>query len=159
MRLSNSTQLNSHEENCTFINDLIETTRKDDEDLKKFIDDNLYPKISKLSIETINKNVSELQKMTVNQQVLVKGRARSFEDSNDPSKFFPSLLAILGIVFSLYALLREVTNSSWGTVLASILIISFFAIYATRLFTKTTKRRSTAVFFTALLDSINFKEK
>lgn len=158
-RMTESNQPNASIGNNLFINNLIEMTRKDDDELKKFIDHHLFPEKSQLSIDAINNNINILKGMNCTQQALVKGRARSFEELNDPSKYFPSLFAIFGLVISLYALLRKITQNSWPIVILSVIVIALLTIYITRIFVKSVKRRSTAVFFSALINSINSKEK
>lgn len=153
--MTESTQSNASDENNIFIKNLLEVTRKDDDELKKFIDHHLFPERSQLSIDAINKNVNILKGMNCTQQALVKGRARHFEETNDPSKYFPTLFASFALVISLYALLREITKNSWLTVIMNILVISLLTVYTVRMYVKVVKRRSTAVFFNALISSIN----
>ncbi|MEC0094357.1 hypothetical protein [Paenibacillus macquariensis] len=151
----------SNEENI-FISNLIEITRKKDEELKVFIECNFFPEKSTLSIEAISNNINILKKMNSSQQALVKGRARTFEEINDPSKYFPSLIAIITLILSLYALLRELSGLLSGNVtllviLLSFLVTAYLALFTIRTLSSTMKRRTTALFFNALLNSIKFE--
>jgi hypothetical protein len=153
-----STQPTASDDNIFSINNLIDITKKEDETFKKFIDHHLFPQKSQLEIEDINNNIDILQKLNGTQQALVKGRAKSFEELNDPSKYFPSLIAIFGLVIGLYALLREISEGASWVYILSVLVGAGLTIFVARLFGKTVKRRATAVFFNTLLNSIDFKK-
>ncbi|MGE8000885.1 hypothetical protein ACQKOF_19855 [Lysinibacillus sp. NPDC093190] len=140
-----------------FISNLIEVTRKKDKELKKFIDDNLFPRRSSLSIEAINDNINALKKMDKNEQLLVRGRAKHFEESNDPSKYFPILIAIIGIIISLYGMLRDLSDT-FITFIINVLVIVFMVLFTTKLFTNTIEYRSTAIYFNSLITNMQYDE-
>lgn len=141
------------------INKLIDITKESDETLKIFVDHHLFPQKSQLEIEDINNNIDLLRKLNGTQQALVKGRAKSFEELNDPSKYFPSLFAIFGLIVTLYALIREMSGGAMWVSLVSVMVIALLAVWAIGSLVKTTKKRSTAVFFNTLLNNINYDEK
>ena len=138
-----------------FISRLLRMTEKKDKEFKKFIDKNF--KSSK--IDDINTNLNALRAMNSNQQLLVKARAKQFEEINDPSKYFPSLLAITGIVIGMYTLIREQSNNSDLFVIISIIVIAFLGIGVTWLFTKTILMRSTAVYFNSIVTNIQYNNE
>jgi hypothetical protein len=150
--MKESINTNISNESSNFIYNLIEMTRKSDKEFQKFIDYHLYPKKSPLSLEVINKNIKTLKLMDSNQRLIVKARAKEFAESNDPSKYFPSLLVIFGFIFNLYKLVEKI-DKKLGLVF-NVLVISFFAIFSAHLFFKTVKIRSTAVFFNTLIDTV-----
>ncbi|OLS02872.1 hypothetical protein [Tissierella creatinophila] len=163
--MSDSTQLNILEDNDNFINDLIEITRKEDKELQGFIEEKLSLEKSTLSIEHINKNIESLRGMNNTQQALVKARARKFEEMNDPSKHLPILLALFGLVISLYNALIELpkllkSESILGvTIVLNIAVIAGLALYANWLYRHTVKMHPTAVFFDTLINSIKFEDQ
>lgn len=155
--MSKSNNIDEKGEQVFNIHNLIEMTRRKDEELKAYIDHHLFPKKSKQSINVINENINSLVEMDMTQQVLIKSRAKSFEESNDPSKYFPSFLTILGFIILLYAVLRDFTDNNDAVVFLSIVVISMLIIVPTRLYMKTVKIRTTAVFFNTLINSIVYK--
>lgn len=138
------------------INKLIDITKESDETLKIFVDHHLFPQKSQLEIEDINNNIDLLRKLNGTQQALVKGRAKSFEELNDSSKYFPSLIAIFGLVIGLYALLREMWDGASWLYLVSVVVVGGLTIFVAKLFFKTIAIRATAVFFNTLLNSIDY---
>ncbi|OZV96009.1 hypothetical protein DN050_10190 [Heyndrickxia coagulans] len=112
----------------------------------------MFPKKSPLSLETINNKIKALKLMDATQKSIVKARAKEFEEANDVSKYFPSLLGILAFILSLYAMLEKI-NKIVGLI-TNLLVITFLTLYSIRLFFKFVERRSTAVYFNALIDSI-----
>ncbi|MFJ3386312.1 hypothetical protein [Lysinibacillus sp. NPDC086135] len=154
--MTESTQTNASSQNTTFIHDLIEMTRKDDKDLKAFIDSNLFPKKSSLSFESIKNNIDSLKVMDHTQQVIVKARAKEFEESHDPSKYIPSLIAIVSIIGVLYSAIKELSgNSAWSVFLHS-MVIAFLIIYINRTYERLIKIRPTAIYFNSLIANIKY---
>ncbi|MCS1390633.1 hypothetical protein QH639_25220 [Lysinibacillus sp. 1 U-2021] len=145
-------------QNVNFINDLIEMTKKDDKELKRFIDHNLFPKESLLSIDSINSNIDSLRLMNENQQILVKSRAKQFEESNDPTKYFPTLLGIFGLVITLYGILNQVLNNDIGTLIYAT-VIGILGIFVANIFRKSIVVRPTAVFFNSLVTNIQYNNE
>lgn len=157
--MTESTQTNVSSQNNPFVNDLIEMTRKDDKDLKTFIDYNLFPRKSSLSFESIKYNIDSLKTMDNTQQVILKARAKEFEESHDPSKYIPSLIAIAGIIGLLYSAIKELAkNSAWSVFLYSI-VIAFLIIYINRTYEKHIKMRPTAVYFNSLITNIKYENE
>ncbi|MEK4884888.1 hypothetical protein NST81_09340 [Bacillus sp. FSL W8-0223] len=155
--MTESSQSNVSIENNIFINDLIEITRKNNKELKKFIDYHLFPKKSPLSFEAINNNIKALERMDKTQRSIVKARAKEFEESYDPSKHFPPLFGIFGFLISMYSLLKEI-NRMVG-IISSIMLIVGITTYSAMVYTKAIQLRSTAVFFNALINSLKYDEK
>lgn len=145
-------QTNALNENL-FIDDLIEMARKKDKELKKFVDENLFPKKSSLSIESINKNIETLKTMNATQQVLVIGRADHFKDSNDPSKFFPVIIALFGLVISLYNILSLFTDIMIFSIFATVIVIAYLSILLRRIFSL----YPTAIYFHSLVSNIKYE--
>ncbi|WP_042472841.1 hypothetical protein [Bacillus ndiopicus] len=141
--------------NNDFVNKLIEMTRKKDNQLKGFID----KKLINSDTETINKHIDKLKTMDENQQLIVKARAKQFEETNDPSKGFPILLAIIGIILSAYALLREFTNNHASIIFLSMLVVAIFAGSTTLYLNNVMKQRSTAIYFNYLVTNIKYENE
>ncbi|MGE6514602.1 hypothetical protein [Lysinibacillus sphaericus] len=146
-------QTNSSDPNI-FISDLIEATRGKDQELRKFIDKHLYIKKSSFGIERINKNIEYLKTLDSTQQALVIGRAADFKESNDPSKYFPVLIAAFGFIISLYKLLDMFT----GTVFYSFMVTFLLTIYFTWLMTRAFSTYPTAVYFHSMITNIKFEK-
>ncbi|KOS68370.1 hypothetical protein AEA09_07240 [Lysinibacillus contaminans] len=146
-------QTNSSGHNI-FISDLIEATRGKDQVLKKFISKQLYIKKSPFGIERINKNIDFLKTLDSTQQALIIGRAADFKESNDPSKYFPVILAIFGFIISLYKLLDEFT----GTIIFSFMVTLVIAIYFTFLMIRAFSTYPIAVYFHSLVTNIKFEK-
>ncbi|QDZ98964.1 hypothetical protein D0439_10110 [Lysinibacillus fusiformis] len=138
-----------------FISRLLRMTKKKDKAFKKFIDKNFKSN----EIDDLNSNLNALRAMNSNQQLLVKARAKQFEEINDPSKYFPSLLAIAGIVIGMYTLIREQANNSDLFVFISIIVIAILGIGVTWLFTKTVLMRSTAIYFNSIVTNIQYNNE
>jgi hypothetical protein len=161
--VTESTKENAYKDDTIFIHNLIEMTRKDDNELKEFINEYLFPQKSKISIESINKNINILKKMDGTQQALVKSRAKTFEESNDPSKYFPTLLAIYGLVISVYVVLQELlvilnVNVVYSIYFRIFLIVTL-GITVSKIFFNSLNTRPTAIYFNTLIHSIEFNEK
>lgn len=155
-KMTESIQTRISSPNNTFIYDLIEMTRKDDKELKAFIDSNLFPKKSSLSFESIKCNVDSLKGMDSTQQVILKARAKEFEESHDPSKYLPSLFAIVGIIGLLYSAIKELAgNSAWSIVIYA-MVIGFLVIYTNRAYNKFIIIRPTAIYFNYLIANIKY---
>ncbi|MGR7910251.1 hypothetical protein BFM98_01430 [Lysinibacillus sp. AR18-8] len=146
-------QTNSSDQSV-FISDLIEATRGKDQELKKFIDEHLYIKKSPFGIERINKNIEFLETLDSTQQALVIGRSADFKESNDPSKYFPVLIAVFGFIISLYTLLDKFT----GTVFYSFMVTFVLAIYFTLLMIRAFSTYPTAVYFHSMVTNIKFEK-
>lgn len=151
--MSNLLIKNNKNKNKFDINKLIELTRKKDKILKKYIDYYLNPKTSKLNIDEINKNIDELKKLNENQLLLIQSTSKKIKDANDPSKYFPGLIAIIGLILSLYTLLGE----EYEIIL---FIVTFvLTMLAIGKFFKMAKIRTTMVFFNTLIDNMKTKNK
>ncbi|WP_431030105.1 hypothetical protein [Lysinibacillus sp. LZ02] len=146
-------QTNSSDQNI-FISDLIEATRGKDQVLKKFIDKQLYIKKSPFGIESINNNIDVLKNLNPTQQALIIGRAADFKESNDPSKYFPVIIALFGSIISLYKLLDEFT----GTVIFSFIVTLVVSVYLTSLMIRAFSTYPTAVYFHSLVTNIKFEK-
>lgn len=141
-----------------FIKDLIEASKRSDKEFRIFIDENLFPKKSSLSDEHIKNNIYSLKFMDKNEQLIIQARAKSFEETFDPSKYFPSLLAIFGSAFAIY---KALADRSGNIVIFSIyiLIMLYVFFYSSRLFSKAVNARPTAVYFNVLISKIEFESK
>jgi len=123
----------------------------------------LFPQKSKSSIKAINKNIDFLKGMNATQQALVKSRAKVFEETYDPSKYFPTLLAIYGLIISLYVILQEsLVKNNLNEIFSidlRVIIIILLGSTASILFLITIRRRATAIYFNTLINNIFGKEK
>lgn len=137
---------------------LIKKSRSNENEFKDFIDLHFFTKNSPLSDEVITNNIEVLKKMDASQQSLIKARAKEFEESNDPSKYFPTILTLFGLIITFYSLLTELTKNSSLIIGANIVVAVILVLYATRIFTNTIGKRSTAVFFNTLINSIDFEK-
>lgn len=146
-------QTNSSDHNI-FISDLIEATRGKDQVLRNFIDKQLYIKKSPFGIERINKNIEYLKTLDSTQQALVIGRAADFKESNDPSKYFPVIIAVFGLIISLYKLLDEFT----GTVIYSFMVTFVLSIYFTLIMIRAFSTYPTAIYFHSMVTNIKFEK-
>ncbi|WP_338651631.1 hypothetical protein [Lysinibacillus sp. Y5S-8] len=146
-------QTNSSDQNI-FISNLIEATRGKDQELRKFIDEHLYIKKSSFGIERINKNIEYLETLDSTQQALVIGRSADFKESNDPSKYFPVLIAFFGFIISLYKLLDQFT----GTVIYSFMVTLVLSIYFTWIMIRAFSIYPTAAYFHSMVTNIKFEK-
>ncbi|WP_146548171.1 hypothetical protein [Rummeliibacillus suwonensis] len=144
--------------NYIFIKDLLEMSKKKDKVFKAFIDENLFPKKSSLSDEHIKNNIYSLKFMDKKEQLIIQARAKSFEETFDPSKYFPSLLAIFGGVFAIYKALAD-RSGNIVIFLIYIIIMLYLFFYSARLFIKAVNIRPTAVYFNTLINKIEFESE
>ena len=144
-------QTNISDQNI-FISDLIQAASGKDQVLKKFIGKQLYIKKSSFSIERINKNIDYLETLDSTQQALIIGRAADFKESNDPSKYFPAIIAAFGFIISLYKLLDVLI----GNVVFSFMVTLVLSIYFTLLMIRAFSTYPTAVYFYSLVTNIKF---
>ncbi|WP_339258269.1 hypothetical protein [Lysinibacillus sp. FSL K6-3209] len=158
--MGESTEINNSTQS-EFISDLVLHISKDDKKLKKFIDENLFPLNSKGKGDiTINNNINALKTMDPNQQLLVKGRAKHFEETNDPSKYFPALIAMIAILLPVYALINQLTvdKTLSQTIIIFFNIFLFLGtlLYVARLYFNSVRMRSSAVYFNSLVTNIKY---
>lgn len=143
-----------------FISNLIKKAEENDKEFKEFIDENLFPMKSKSnSIDVIKTHLHILKAMDSTQQLLVKARAKHFEETNDPSKYFPSLIAMFVVLVPIYTLLNSVDKESYymGIImLTNIIAFLAFIVFVFKSFLMTIRMRSTAVYFNSLVTNIEY---
>lgn len=134
-----------------FVGKLIEMTERKDKKFKIFVDENLFAKESSLAAYEINKNIKALKMMDSDQQLLIQGRADHFKESNDPSKYFPSVLVLFGLIITFTATLKEITGTFIFTVISSTILI----LILLRILYQAVLTYPTAVYFHSLVSNIN----
>lgn len=155
--MTQNTPISTANEDSTFIYDLIKVTSESDRKLKKFVNDKLFPQKSFLSVESINQNIEALKNMNENQQLLVKARAKHFEEMNDLTKFFPTLIGLFASLVSIYAFIREIIPQDIFFIRMAILVYFSLFFYFTIASVFVVQNRSTAVYFNNLITNIEYK--
>lgn len=142
----------------TFVNCLMEVTSKSNKEFMKYIGENFHPRGSN-SLHKIEMNIEMIKSMNVNQQLIVKARAKEFEEDNDLSKYVTPLIALFGSMVTAYGLLTQLfVNKTLGTIL--LVIIAFaFCFISYKIYQTLTIQRSSAVFFNNLISNIKFEDK
>ncbi|MEB2280186.1 hypothetical protein LAV73_09285 [Lysinibacillus xylanilyticus] len=119
-----------------------------------FINENFVPHKSTEKIDEINANIEMVKNMARNDIILMKARLKQLEEDHDPSKFFPALIGIFGIILMLYSTLNDYFKASGFATLIAVFIVVIFLV---KLFNNIVSNRNTIIFFNTLFNSLDFK--
>lgn len=142
-----------------FNDEILHNSRKSDLEFSNFIDEHLFSKKSKLSDNQIDKNIESLRTMNEVEFIKLKASAKTLEETNDVSKYFPALISLTLMLIAAYGSIATFLGKSsvtaenaflWLTILISLILI-FLLI---RTYKKVSHVRSSAVYFNSLISNI-----
>lgn len=150
------------EESNVLVNDLLEKmnfkTRKEAKLYYKFIEEKFIPFRSQSSFLNIKKNVESLKEMKPEDVMFVKSRLKQLEEDNDPSKYFPTLVALFLMVQTMYFTLFKMYKSLFLG-MSNIVVIGISIAFLMPTFFLLVKRRNVNIYFNSLFNELEFKKE
>lgn len=148
----------STNENLISIDSLMSVICESNTNFKKFIDENFHPKKLK-DLQKIGENIEILKSMNEHQQIIVKARAKEFEEDCDLSKYITPMIALFGFMVAAYRVFSEFIIYKNLAILFNVVLAFGLGYVLMRVYQTLTIQRSSAVFFNNLISNINFDEK
>lgn len=125
----------------------------------EFINVKFIPNKSEKEIIEIKENIKALELLDKEEEIILKSRMHQLVEDYDPSKYFPTVLLIFGLLISAYKLLSEIFPDSsfiMGVLLIISLIIPFYIMLS---FKKFIEIRNTVIYFNKLINEIEYNVK
>ncbi|MGE7131180.1 hypothetical protein [Lysinibacillus xylanilyticus] len=152
--MSNLNKIEQCIQDMRFRDELINAMSKDDS-LLTFIDVNLIIKTKNERI--VKNNINSLKKLNENDVLIVKARAKQLEENLDPSKYFPTILGVFGLLMIIFRLplvgFSELEQNSFSLLIG--ILIGVIAIFLFLSLVRIQKKRGKAIYFNSLITNIH----
>ncbi|MED3804002.1 hypothetical protein P4562_18935 [Lysinibacillus xylanilyticus] len=105
----------------------------------------------------VKNNINSLKKLNENDVLIVKARAKQLEENLDPSKYFPAILGVFGLLMIIFRLpvvgFSELEQNSFSLLIG--ILIGVIAIFLFLSLVRIQKKRGKAIYFNSLITNIH----